>query len=68
MTHVLCSSDRPFQDKFVELLRLLLLWDPKARGGAMLDSGKRECFDMLKRIINTVVIPLNKTFDCFFVL
>lgn len=47
---------RPLQDKFVALLRLLLLWDPNARGGSRLDSGKIECFDMLERIINTVVV------------
>lgn len=50
------SPDRQLQDKFVALLRLLLLWDPKARGGSTLQSGKRECFDVLEKIINTVVI------------
>ena len=53
--HCFCSSCRPLQDKFVELLRLLLLWDPTARGGSKLESGKIECFDMLERIISTVV-------------
>lgn len=53
--HCFCSSCRPLQDKFVALLRLLLLWDPTARGGSKLESGKIECFDMLERIISTVV-------------
>jgi len=47
---------RQLQDKFVALLRLLLLWDPQARGGSVLESGKKECFDVLEKIINTVVI------------
>ncbi|KAK2566197.1 Inhibitor of nuclear factor kappa-B kinase subunit alpha [Acropora cervicornis] len=47
---------RQLQDKFVSLLRLLLLWDPKRRGGLVLDNGKRECFDMLEKIVNTVVV------------
>lgn len=47
---------RPLQDRFVSLLRLLLLWDPKTRGGLMLDNEKRECFDVLDKIVNTVVI------------
>ena len=53
--HCFPSSCRPLQDKFVALLRLLLLWDPTARGGSKLESGKIECFDMLERIISTVV-------------
>ena len=53
--HCFCSSCRPLQDKFVALLRLLLLWDPTARGGSKLESGKIECFDMLERIISSVV-------------
>ncbi|XP_015767853.1 PREDICTED: inhibitor of nuclear factor kappa-B kinase subunit alpha-like [Acropora digitifera] len=47
---------RQLQDKFVSLLRLLLLWDPKRRGGLVLDNRKRECFDMLEKIVNTVVV------------
>ena len=53
------SCNRQLQDKFVSLLRLLLLWDPKRRGGLVLDNGKRECFDMLEKIVNTVVINLD---------
>ena len=48
-------SFRQLQDKFVALLRLLLLWDPKARGGPVLENGKRKCFDVLEKIVNTVV-------------
>ena len=55
MWHVF-PCDRQLQDKFVALLRLLLLWDPKARGGVVLDGGKRKCFDVLEKIINTMVI------------
>lgn len=29
------------------------------RGGLVLDNGKRECFDMLEKIVNTVVINLS---------
>lgn len=50
------SLCRQLQDKFVALLRLLLLWDPHARGGSILESGKRECFDVLEKIINTVIV------------
>ncbi|XP_078366618.1 inhibitor of nuclear factor kappa-B kinase subunit alpha-like [Oculina patagonica] len=50
------SLCRQLQDKFVALLRLLLLWDPKARGGSVLRSGKKECFDVLEKIINTVIV------------
>lgn len=50
------SLCRQLQDKFVALLRLLLLWDPKARGGPVLENGKRKCFDVLEKIVNTVVI------------
>lgn len=59
--------DRQLQDKFVALLRLLLLWDPKARGGSVLQSGKKECFDVLEKIINTVVIvtDLQLLLSCF---
>ena len=51
------------QDKFVALLRLLLLWDPQARGGSILESGKKECFDVLEKIINTVVILVTGNFQ-----
>ena len=55
--------NRQLQDKFVTLLRLLLLWDPKTRGGAVLDNGRRECFDVLENTISTVVILYRKS--CF---
>ena len=48
----------PLQDKFVALLRLLLLWDPNARGGATDEHKNRECFSVLTKLINCKVSSL----------
>ena len=47
--------NRQLQDKFVILLRLLLLWDPKERGGSTQENGKKECYDVLEKIMKTMV-------------
>ena len=49
------SCNRQLQDKFVILLRLLLLWDPKERGGSVQENGKKECYDVLEKITKTMV-------------
>jgi len=49
------SRNRQLQDKFVVLLRLLLLWDPKERGGSVQENGKKECYDVLEKIMKTMV-------------
>lgn len=50
------SLCRQLQDKFVILLRLLLLWDPKERGGSTQENGKKECYDVLEKIMKTMVV------------
>ena len=47
--------NRQLQDQFVILVRLLLLWDPKERGGSVQENGKKECYDVLEKIMKTMV-------------
>ncbi|KAK3747337.1 hypothetical protein QZH41_017978, partial [Actinostola sp. cb2023] len=58
------SLSRCFQDKYVHLLRLLLLWNPTKRGGEIYKDGSRQCFKILDDILNSKVIRIFCAFTC----
>ncbi|XP_032238098.2 inhibitor of nuclear factor kappa-B kinase subunit beta isoform X2 [Nematostella vectensis] len=45
-----------YQERYVFLLRLLLLWDAKERGGRQREDGVQDCFHVIQELANAKVV------------